>query len=417
MDNLVRIIFVDDEPNVLAGLKRMLRKKHKEWDMHFVESGSGALALMEQYTFDIIVSDIRMPGMDGAELLSRVRNFSPKTIRIALSGQVDMTEVLRSIKAVHQYISKPCEADYLIERLEGAIRSQAILTNQNMLELITKVESLPIIPDVYKKTELELRKKEPSIKVIADYITQDVGLVTKIIKLINSPYFGLPAQVDSIEKAITMLGLDTIRAFVLSTHLFTLYEEKILPLFSLSLLWKHSFRVSNIAHLIAKCENASQAVTTQCRMAGLLHDVGKLVMANSFPEKYTTVLKLVSLPEGIPVHKAEKSVFGTTHAEVGAYLMGLWGMSNEVVHAIGRHHSLNDTDNIVALYLSAADTIDQNFVLLNDRHTPIQFETSLKPMLLNEDKLSLWLAYIKANWPGDSPLAQMPPETIIKMIA
>jgi len=417
MDDLVRIVFVDDEPNVLAALKRMLRSKRKEWDMHFVGNGSDALKLMEQYTFDIIVSDIRMPGIDGAELLTRVKDLSPKTIRLALSGQVDLAEVMRSIKAVHQYISKPCEADYLIDRIKGALRSQAVLTDEHMLQLVTEVEALPVIPEVLKNTEAELRKEEPSIEVIAGHITQDVGLVTKVIKLINSPYFGLPTQVDSVEKAITMLGLDIIRALVLSTHLFTLYENKILPEFSLSLLWEHSFRVSNIARLIAVHEGAPQNIITECRMAGLLHDVGKLVMANYFPEKYTKVLALVSQPSCAPVFQAEKEIFETSHAEVGAYLMGLWGMSSGVVHAIGHHHGYKKVDNSVAMYLSIANIVDHNFVIINDNYERMKFEKELAPLILDQNKLALWMTHINDNWSGDTPLTEFDPETFNELIA
>lgn len=417
MNDRIRILFVDDEPNVLAALKRMLRSKHKEWDMHFVDNGADALSLMDQKRFDIIVSDIRMPGIDGGELLNRVKDLSPRTIRIALSGQVDMNEVMQSIRAVHQYISKPCEAEYLIDRIEGALHSQAVLTDEGMLELVTEVEALPVIPEVFQNTEAELRKEEPSIDIIAGHITQDVGLVTKIIKLINSPYFGLPTQVDSVEKAITMLGLDTIRALILSTHLFTMYEKETLPAFSLSLLWEHSFRVSNIARLIASYEKAPQKLIIQCRMAGLLHDVGKLVMANSFPEKYTEVLALVSAPDGMSIHSAEKKIFRTTHAEIGAYLMGLWGMSSNVVHAIGHHHGFNKPDGSVAMYLSIANIIDHNFVIFNDQYERIKFEQGLAPLILDQTKLALWVPYINDNWPGDSPLTDFDPEILNELIA
>ncbi len=212
--------FVDDEPNVLSALKRMLRVKHEDWDMAFVESGPEALDTIKQQAFDVIVSDIRMPGMDGADLLTKVKAESPTTIRVALSGQVDLNEVIRSIKAVHQYISKPCDADELIDKIEGALHSREVLTDKNLLELVTNLDALPVIPEVFQEIERELAKDEPSIEKIAACIAKDVGFVAKILKLVNSPYFGLPSSVDSVQKAITMLGLDTIKALVLSTHMF-----------------------------------------------------------------------------------------------------------------------------------------------------------------------------------------------------
>merc|ERR1711879_767591 len=107
MNKHISILFVDDEPNVLAAIKRMLRNQKKEWDIHFAYSGDEALELFKKNNFDVVISDIKMPGMDGAELLTRIKEKYSGVIRIALSGQVDLTEVVRSIRAVHQYISKP----------------------------------------------------------------------------------------------------------------------------------------------------------------------------------------------------------------------------------------------------------------------------------------------------------------------
>ncbi|WP_163808759.1 response regulator [Pseudodesulfovibrio sp. JC047] len=415
MKTHARILFVDDEPHVLSALKRMLRRKSDVWDMHFVENGTDALHLLERHPIDIIISDIRMPGMDGAELLTRIKELSPGTIRIALSGQVDMNEVVRSIKAVHQYISKPCEAGYLIDRIESALRSQAILTNNKMIQLVTRIEALPVIPEVFEEAEAELRKDEPSIEVIATTIARDVGLVAEIIKLINSPYFGLPTQVDSVEKAITLLGLDTIRALIFSTHLFTVYEEKTLPTFSLSLLWEHSFRVSNIARLIATHEAASRHVITQCRMAGLLHDVGKLVMASAFSKKYTEALDQVASHPETTISQAEQDLFEITHAEVGAYLMGLWGMSSDVVHAIGYHHRFNEIDNDVARYLSLADSIDHHFVILHDQYSRTSLREKLLSSKVNQEEFTQWISYINENWSGESPLNAIPTATITEL--
>ncbi|MDC0335854.1 response regulator [Pseudodesulfovibrio sp.] len=400
MTTKTKILFVDDEVNVLAAIKRMLRKKLNDWDLSFAESGVDALALFEGNSFDVVVSDIKMPGMDGAELLTRIKDEHPGVIRIAFSGQVDLEEVMRSVNAVHQYISKPCEAEKLIGRIEGALKSKELLTDQKLIHLVTEIESLPVLPRVLREVENELGKEEPSLEIIAELITQDIGLVTKILKLVNSPFFGVPAQIESIYKAITMLGLDTIKSLILSTHLFALYNDKVLPNYSLNMLWEHCFRVSNIARLIAECEGADKKTVTESRMAGLLHDVGKLILINYFPQKYAEVLTMVEKGTA-PICELEKSVFGTTHAEIGAYLMGLWGVPGNVVHGIGFHHEYESLDMSVAMFLSLANVIDHNFVVINDNYARIKFKPNLASIICDDTKIRKWLKYIDEHWSDD----------------
>ena len=393
----IRLLFVDDENNVLAALRRMLRNKRDHWDMVLVNSGQAALEALEKARFDVIVSDIKMPGMDGAELLSRVKDAYPGTIRIALSGQVDLNEVIRSIRAVHQYISKPCTAEALVARIEGALLSKEVLTDPEMLKLVTEIDALPVIPKIFQEIREELAKPEPSIDRIADSITQDVGLMAKILKLVNSPFFGLPTHIDSMHKAITMLGLETIKALILSTHLFTSYEGQALCGLKLNLLWEHCFRVANIARLIAECDKADKNVIVSCRMAGLLHDVGKLILINYFPERYGRVLTTVRETGG-PVCRVEREVFGTTHAEMGAYLMGLWGMSHEVVHAIGYHHDHRPSHDYIPNVVTAANSIDHHCVIFHKDYSRIRIREDISPQLFEETRLHTWLDYISDHW-------------------
>ncbi|QGY38662.1 HDOD domain-containing protein [Pseudodesulfovibrio cashew] len=392
-----RILFVDDEPNILAALKRMLRSKRDEWEMVFVESGLEALEKLKDGIFDVVISDIRMPGMDGAELLNRVKESYPKMIRIALSGQVDLNEVIHSIRAVHQYITKPCNAEYLIDKIEGALHSRRVLTDVNLLRLVTEIDALPVVPQVFLEIEKELAKEEPDINRIAEHIAKDVGLVAEIIKLVNSPYFGLPAHVDSLHKAITLLGLETIKALVLSSHLFSMYDSKPLPKFSLNKLWAHCFRVSNIAYLIAECDGVDRETLLQCRMAGILHDIGKLILCTFFPERYGQVLETMAEGGG-PICTVEERIYGTTHAEVGAYLMGLWGISGNVVHAIGFHHDYDQMDKSATMYLSVANVIDHHCVVLNEDYVRIKLNASLAPLVRDRERMERWMRYLGEHW-------------------
>ena len=397
MAKKIKILFVDDEPNVLTSLRRMLRSKADTWDMHFVESGQAALDLLGTKEMDVIVSDVRMPGMGGSELFNRVKKLYPETIRLALSGQVDLTDVISSAQAVHQYISKPCSAEMLVRKIENALYSQSFLTDPKLVKLISEVESLPVVPKVLQDIQAELAKKEPSIQTVAEAISHDVGMAAKILNLINSPYFGLPAKVDTLTKAITLLGLDTIRTLVLFSHLFEIYDTKKVPGFSLNLLWDHCFRVSNIARLIAECEKMSSQVVSDCRMAGLLHDVGKLILATYFPKKYSEIIAAVK-EQGGTINQIEERVLGASHAKIGAYLMGLWGVKDEIIHGIGFHHEHDELDMSVTMFLSVANVIDHNLVVIHADYAKARMSQSLAPLLGKAGLGEKWIKHINTHW-------------------
>ncbi|WP_147822413.1 response regulator [Salidesulfovibrio onnuriiensis] len=393
----VQVLFVDDEPNVLAGIRRMLHHKRDEWDMYFAENGFKALEEFKTAVMDVVVSDIRMPVMDGIELLEIIRVEFPNTVRIALSGQVQLTDVIKSTRAVHQYITKPCSSEALVEKIEGALGSREVITDPAMQRLVTRLQTLPVIPEVFHAIELELAAEDPCMKTVAELVSQDVGLMAKLLNLVNSPYFGLPQKIKSIFQAINLLGINTIKTLILSEQLFDEFEQRMLPQFSLSRLWEHSFRVSSMACFIAECEGLDRETALNCRMAGILHDVGKLILVSGFPDEYSRVLRMVR-EQGVTVHVAEEAVFDTTHAQLGAYLMGLWGLPGEVILGIGHHHKVRERALSVPFIVSVADVIDHNCVILHPEYVRIEFQESLMESMYEDGYMERWLGYIQDHW-------------------
>lgn len=114
-----RVLFVDDEQEVLEGLRNLLRRNRHEWDMVFALGGYEALAELSRGTVDVVVTDMRMPGMDGAQLLAQVKTVSPSTARLVLSGHAEKEAILRALPVAHQFLSKPCGGGTLLERRTG----------------------------------------------------------------------------------------------------------------------------------------------------------------------------------------------------------------------------------------------------------------------------------------------------------
>ena len=145
------VLFVDDQPQVLRGLRRTLDCMEEEWDMEFVDSGQEALDIMAQKPFDVMVTDMHMPGMDGAQLLERVSQDYANTIRIVLSGQANEEAVFRAVQPMHQYLSKPCDAQTLQDTIERALAMQELLAESSLKQLVSQLSSLPSLPSLYEK--------------------------------------------------------------------------------------------------------------------------------------------------------------------------------------------------------------------------------------------------------------------------
>ena len=146
IDAKPHIIFVDDDENILRGLRRMLKSMSAEWGMAYASSGQEALALMSRQPFDVIVSDMRMPQMDGVELLLKVKTLFPETVRIILSGYSEKESILRTVGPAHQYLAKPCSSDELIQTINRTINLRRFIELRKVRAIVAGLSSLPTPP-------------------------------------------------------------------------------------------------------------------------------------------------------------------------------------------------------------------------------------------------------------------------------
>lgn len=386
-----RILFVDDEPNILAGLKRMLRSMRKEFDLHFAENAKEALKIMESTEFDVVVSDMRMPGMDGAQLLTEIQERHPYAIRIMLTGQADEDSIMRTVGVVHQFLAKPCEPDHLKGILQRASGLHELISQPAVKKIVSGIDTLPSIPEVYDKLRRAMTNPEVTIADISAIIEEDMGMSAKVLQLVNSAFFGLFQTVESPARAVSLLGIDTVKGLVLGVGAFSeiTASSKIFPAQS---LWNHSMAVGGCAKTIALAETDDKILIDNCFIAGLLHDIGKLVLLSKMIDKYEEAVLLAS-EKNIRLRMAEKEIFEAVHGDVGAYLMGLWGMPGAVVEGIGFHHRL---DNYPDMNFSPAVAVHVANTLYYEVHPdevlgayPEMDKKQLQAMGF-EDKIELW---------------------------
>ena len=346
-----RVLFVDDEPRILEGLRRMLRPQRHEWEMAFAPGGEAALAMMEALPFDVIVTDMRMPGIDGATLLCRVRDLYPQVVRIVLSGHTELSMALRVVPVAHQFLAKPCDAAMLRVAIERACRLQALLTDDSIRRTVTALGDLPSLPRTYEALTQVLADPDTSIHTVSKIIEGDVGVSAKVLQLVNSAFFGIAHSMTNIQSAVSYLGINTLKNLVLSVEIFRAFRpQKEVPGFSLEKLQHHAQLTAQIAARLPVPKYLADIAV----VAGMLHDVGKLIMAWKLSEHFQEVMA-EALETRSPAYKVEERIDGFSHAEIGACLLGLWGLPFSVVEAVAFHHSPNrvphqNFDNISAVY-------------------------------------------------------------------
>ena len=328
----VRVLFVDDDRAVLDSLSNLLRRRQRDWDMAFVSSGPEALRRLDAERFDAIVSDMQMPEMDGAALLTEVMRRHPQMARIVLSGYAGREAVVRSMRVAHRVLSKPCDARVIVSVIESTRRLQALQHDPALRGFVGRIAVLPAAPETYLRLTRAVAGEHATTGEMAAIVESDPALAVKVLQVVNSAYFGLARPVHSIQQAIGYLGTEMLSSVVLSAYVFDTTVPAAPSGLSLTALRAHAWSVARAARVIAGPAHAEHAFT-----AGVVHDIGKVVLGVGRPDLYARLVRGAA-EGGRGFFAAEKALGVVTHAEVGAYLLGLWGLPFEIVEATAYHH-------------------------------------------------------------------------------
>ena len=401
---MTRILFVDDEPRVLDGLARMLRARRGVWTMSFALGGEVALQRLDAETFDVIVSDLRMPDVDGLSVLTYARDHQPGAVRIALSGQTDIAMLTQTVSIVHQLLAKPCDAATLVTVIERIVSVQTLLWQPDLRCVVGQLGELPVLPCTYARFADALDDPEVPMGQIVEIVKQDVALAARCLQLANSAYFGARKRVETLHQAVSFLGTAMLHTLVLSSAAFSAFTPSSrLTHTQLEGIQRHSAAVASVArHLLDDPELGQQAF-----MAGMLHDIGRLVLATSDPHDVET-LRLAWAEGADPADPPPGMCDATvTHAEIGAYLLGVWGLPYPIVEAVALHHHAERArprsfDVLSAVY--AAEALIQEH-LADEAQARREIEAQLLAYLstINPEatgaQIGAWLAEFRARAP------------------
>ena len=329
-----RILFVDDDANILMGLRRSLRGFRNEWEMVFAEGGAAALGYCAAAPFDAVVSDVRMPGMEGTVFLGEVMRLCPDTVRLILSGQCSRSTVLKCVEVAHQFLSKPCETATLTSAVRKLCEVRDSFRDMATRNALTRSWMAAEPSGGLRRTAGATRVRERFRGNPGGDHRPGRCHVRKVLQLVNSGFFGTPQRVTNAAHAARLLGLDTINSLVDSAVFQPCaVDGRETVLQSLN---RHSFAVARAAKKIAETMSDDCILIRDSYLAGMLHEVGTLALdspdAQCRVETNGATAHQVNAGCQSPAGHCAKSGM-----DPGGYLMALWGLPDAVVQAIAYH--------------------------------------------------------------------------------
>ncbi len=385
-----RVLFVDDDLNILHGMRRNLRALKDSVELEFAENAIEALRKMSENPFDVVISDMRMPGMNGAQFLEDTKARYPQVVRIVLSGHSEESMILRSLGSAHQYLAKPCSSEAVRRVIKRVCKIQEDLSDKRLKEVIGGLSVLPSLPSLYTQLLNELQDEDGSLDRVSDIIGQDGAMCAKMLQLVNSAFFGLARPIADPKMAVQHLGFETVKSLALVVKAFEAFPPGLHEGFSMNQFWEHSMHVGLLALKICQEEGGDRGLLDQVMTAGMLHDIGKLILVSRVPDTFEEIQGWKREHRGSD-EEAEREKLGVTHAQLGGYLLGIWGLPPGVVEAVQYHHCPGRIDWEQFAPLTAVHVANGlvNEKLGEEQHWPLIDQSYLQSIGM-EDRLNKW---------------------------
>jgi len=377
-----RLLFVDPDTNALDAYKRLLKALRPTWSASYAANGREAIQIMRKLKPDAMITELNMTIENDTDLLKAVQKFYPDVIRIVLSSESDAQAetILRATQSAHRFLAKPCKGEVLLANIEQAAELRKILNSRELRELISGMPYLPSLPQLYHELISAMESPMVSVADLGEIIARDVSMTTRILHLVNSAFFGLPRQVSNPRDAAVMLGMNVLKSLILYVKLFFAAPDSKFPGFSLDDMWAHSSITARLSREIARDFDGNSRVQEDAFLAGMLHDVGKLLLLEQ-PQYISNIKWQQSQKEALSFAEAEYLAYSTSHAEVGGYLLGLWGLPDPVVEAVACHHRPMQISGEISPVLAA--TYLANALICRAGGEEIKFDETL----LNQGKI------------------------------
>ena len=332
-----RVLFVTDDPNALRAFRQAFAPLQREWELTAARGGPDALRRLDGPGFDSAVVDSQLAGVPCTELLGELRRRHPPTARLVVAD-AGSSQLVQLVALAHRVLRKPYDPAELLGAVQRAHSLRALLGGSSLASVVGRLTSVPALSTLYTRIADALMSPDYSLAAVGDLVSQDLGIAARLLQMANSALVGLRKPATTPVQAVKILGADLTRTLILAADLFSRYNPASLRPFSIEQLWEHSQAVAELAAAIAAKERADERTVRESALAGLFHDIGRLTLASQLAGPYREVMNAMRIGN-VTAEAAERRVLGISHAEVGAYLLGLWGLPDAIVEAVAWHHN------------------------------------------------------------------------------
>lgn len=347
-----RILFIDHDTEILEGYTNALSSRSSQWDIECHSDIPTALDTIHARSPAIVISSFHLGIESGVEFLKQVETIDSDIQRFIAATEDDKEQIESAIGSAYHFLPKPCPSDILITEIQRCLAIDNWLGNHRVKEVVAKMGEFPSLPPMYLKVVNALNNRSSSAAQIGHAISGDLAITAKVLQTVNSSFFGLEEKTSDISQAVGILGVESVKNLVLAIQVFGNMAHSPDQKAITDQLWHHSMSVAVAAKRIMQYETDDAKQAEEAYTAGLMHDIGKLVLINSVPDEYMAA-RTLSRENNIPLWQAENEVIGCNHAQTGAYLLARWGMPAAVVESVALHHEPVNTFGTAFSCLSA----------------------------------------------------------------
>jgi HD-like signal output (HDOD) protein len=332
-----RVLFVEPDEGQKKIYSAVLKPEENGWELTFASNAADALELNRNNPFDIVVSVSQLPDQGGSELLESLKETAPQTIRFLLIDESEKHAFRSLVSSSQQVLIKPIELKPFVTQINAALALRKLVHDPAILNLLGGADTLPPLPRVFQELTLKLNNPNTSLADVAELISQDIVLSSKILKMANSAMFNLREPAQNVTHAVSLLGSSAVSTLVFSQGMYVSFKRDAESEAFIEELNRHSIECAALTAKILSSWRVGQDIIEKAVFCGIAHDLGKLVLAKYAPEKWAQVLSELEKGEKSEV-ELERSVIGISHADVTAYLLAAWGFPNDQIIAIAFHH-------------------------------------------------------------------------------
>jgi len=338
----LRIHFSGFGGQELPALQAEIGKLEALWESYFAANPSLTREVLADHGCDVLVVNMSALGKDAVELLQEAGRLRGKPLRFIVGDVDNQSVVINHIGGSHHFIRRPVEPAELLKNIQRGLKLDAWLATAELRTLAPRLSRLPSLPSTYFNLLKEIESPTATLEDIASVIARDPAATARLLQTVNSAAFSPAEKVTQPADAVALLGVQTVKSLVLSLQVFSQNDEARKAGLSLEILWEHSLLVAKFARLITLKQTGDTHLAEEAFTVGLLHDVGRIVMASNMPQEYAATVA-AARETSRPLQEEETAQFGVNHAKVGAYLLGLWGLPAHYIEATAAHHAPGQT--------------------------------------------------------------------------